>query len=357
MNQLQASIEINFKFLKYIKMQKILVTGGVGYIGSHTSVALIESGYEVVIVDDLSNTKIELLEGIKKITGVSPVFYEGDLKDATLVAKIFAEHKIDAIIHFAANKAVGESVEKPLKYYKNNFLSMVNLLEQAVDGKIPFVFSSSCTVYGNPDKLPVTEQTPVKPAASPYGNTKQVGEEIIVDTVNACKELKAIALRYFNPIGAHESAELGELPLGVPSNLVPYLLQVAAGERESLSVYGNDYNTPDGTCIRDYIHVVDIAEAHVIAVERLLKNKNKDRYEVFNLGTGQGNSVLELINTFEKVNDIKLNYKIVDRRSGDVEQIYADTTYANDELGWKTKLDLADMLRSAWKWQKKLSNL
>lgn len=338
-------------------MQKILVTGGVGYIGSHTSVALIESGYEVVIVDDLSNTKIELLEGIKKITGVSPVFYEGDLKDATLVAKIFAEHKIDAIIHFAANKAVGESVEKPLKYYKNNFLSMVNLLEQAVDGKIPFVFSSSCTVYGNPDKLPVTEQTPVKPAASPYGNTKQVGEEIIVDTVNACKELKAIALRYFNPIGAHESAELGELPLGVPSNLVPYLLQVAAGERESLSVYGNDYNTPDGTCIRDYIHVVDIAEAHVIAVERLLKNKNKDRYEVFNLGTGQGNSVLELINTFEKVNDIKLNYKIVDRRSGDVEQIYADTTYANDELGWKTKLDLADMLRSAWKWQKKLSNL
>ncbi len=338
-------------------MQKILVTGGVGYIGSHTSVALIESGYEVVIVDDLSNTKIELLEGVKKITGVSPVFYEGDLKDATLVAKIFAEHKIDAIIHFAANKSVGESVEKPLKYYKNNFLSMVNLLEQAVDGKIPFVFSSSCTVYGNPDKLPVTEQTPVKPAASPYGNTKQVGEEIIVDTVNACKELKAIALRYFNPIGAHESAELGELPLGVPSNLVPYLLQVAAGERESLSVYGSDYNTPDGTCIRDYIHVVDIAEAHVIAVERLLKDKNKDRYEVFNLGTGQGNSVLELINTFEKVNDIKLNYKIVDRRSGDVEQIYADTTYANDELGWKTKLDLADMLRSAWKWQKKLSNL
>lgn len=338
-------------------MSSILVTGGAGYIGSHTAVALLESGHDVVIVDDLSNTKIELLEGVKKITGISPKFYRGDLKNAEFVSKVFGENSIDAIIHFAASKAVGESVENPLKYYKNNFLGLIHLLEFASKQHIPFVFSSSCTVYGTPDKLPVTEQTPIKPAQSPYGNTKQVGEEVIVDAVNASEGFAAIALRYFNPIGAHESSEIGELPLGVPSNLIPYLLQVAAGERESLSVFGNDYNTSDGTCVRDYIHVVDLAEAHVIAVARLLEKKNKTDYEVFNLGTGQGSSVLELIQSFEKVNNIKLNYKIVDRRSGDVEQIYADTNYANDELGWKSRLDLDDMLRSAWGWQKKLSKL
>jgi UDP-glucose 4-epimerase len=339
------------------EMSTILVTGGVGYIGSHTVVALIEAGHDVVIVDDLSNTKIELYEGLKKITGKAPKFYQGDLKDANLVNKIFSENEIAATIHFAANKAVGESVQNPLKYYKNNFLSMINVLECSVERNLPFVFSSSCTVYGNPDNHQVTEQTPVKPAASPYGNTKQVGEEIIFDTVKANPNFKSIALRYFNPIGAHASALIGELPIGVPSNLVPFLLQVAAGERESLSVFGDDYNTVDGTCVRDYIHVVDLAEAHVIAVSRLLENKNLERYEVFNLGTGQGNSVLELIKSFEKVNDIKLNYKIVGRRDGDVEQIFADTTYANDVLGWKTKLNLDDMLRSAWNWQKQLSNL
>ncbi|WP_258104303.1 UDP-glucose 4-epimerase GalE [Marinoscillum sp. MHG1-6] len=338
-------------------MKTVLVTGGVGYIGSHTSVALIESGYDIVIVDDLSNTRLDLLEGIKKITGKDPKFYEGDLKDEKLVAKIFNENQIDAIIHFAASKAVGESVTEPLKYYKNNFLSLVNLLEQAVSASIPLVFSSSCTVYGTPDLLPVTEQTPVKPAQSPYGNTKQVGEEIIVDTIAANPNFKAISLRYFNPIGAHESSHIGELPLGVPNNLVPYLLQVAAGERECLSVFGDDYNTPDGTCIRDYIHVVDLAEAHVVAVKRMLDGLSKEPYEVFNLGTGQGNSVLELIKVFEEVNGLKLNYKIVDRRAGDVEQIYADTTFANEELGWKSRFELPDMLRSAWNWQKNLSKL
>lgn len=338
-------------------MSKVLVTGGVGYIGSHTAVALIESGFEVVIVDDLSNTQIELLYGIEKITGTSPKFYKGDLKDSKLVDTIFEENKIDAIIHFAANKAVGESVNHPLKYYKNNFVTLIHLLEKATASKIPFVFSSSCTVYGTPDKLPVTEQTPIKAAASPYGNTKQVGEEIIEDTVKSLEGFNAIALRYFNPIGAHDSAEIGELPIGTPSNLVPFLLQVAAGERASLAVYGDDYNTPDGTCIRDYIHVVDLAEAHVIAVSRLINNKNKKSFEVFNLGTGQGSSVLELINSFEKVNEIKLNYRVVARREGDVEQIFADTSFANDELGWKSRFDLDDMLRSAWKWQKKLSNL
>ncbi len=338
-------------------MSTVLVTGGVGYIGSHTAVELINAGYNIVIVDDLSNTKIDLYEGIKEITGKSPKLYQGDLKDEALVKKIFNENKIDATIHFAASKAVGESVQKPLLYYKNNFLSLVNILEVSVEVDSPVVFSSSCTVYGNPDKLPVTEQTPVKPAASPYGNTKQVGEEIISDTVQANEGLSAIALRYFNPIGAHDSALIGELPLGVPSNLVPFLLQVAAGERESLSVYGDDYNTPDGTCIRDYIHVVDVAKAHVVAVRRLLEQKTKPRYEVFNLGTGQGNSVLELIHSFEKATGVKLNYKIVERRPGDVEQIYADTTFANDELGWKTELGLEEMLHSAWNWQKKLSEI
>lgn len=336
-------------------MGKILVTGGVGYIGSHTVVELIAEGFEVVIVDDLSNTQIALLEGIRKISGADPKFYQYDLKDEKKVKQIFSENEISAIIHFAAHKAVGESVEQPIRYYKNNFLSMFNLLEEATSRNIPMVFSSSCTVYGNPDNLPVTEDTPVKPAVSPYGNTKQVGEEILRDTVHAYPNFKAISLRYFNPIGAHESALIGELPLGVPGNLVPFLLQVAAGIRPSLAVFGNDYDTPDGTCIRDYIHVVDVAKAHIVAVRRLLENKSLGNYEVFNLGTGTGSSVLELINTFERVTGLKLNYKIVGRRPGDVEKIYADTTYANEVLGWKTQLDLSDMLRSAWKWQQTLA--
>lgn len=335
-------------------MGKILVTGGVGYIGSHTVVELIEEGFDVVIVDDLSNTQIDLLEGVKRITGKTPTFYQADLKDEAKVKQIFFENDIKAVIHFAAHKAVGESVEKPVKYYKNNFLSMCNLLEECTQRNSPMVFSSSCTVYGNPDKLPVTEQTPIKPAVSPYGNTKQVGEEILKDTVYAHKGFKAISLRYFNPIGAHSSSLIGELPIGVPGNLVPYLLQVAAGIRESLAVFGNDYNTPDGTCIRDYIHVVDIAKAHIVAVRRLLDGKSLADYEVFNLGTGKGNSVLELITTFEKVTGIKVNYKIVGRRPGDVEKIYADTIYANEVLGWKTELNLEDMLLSAWNWQKTL---
>ncbi len=336
-------------------MGKILVTGGVGYIGSHTVVELIEEGFEVVIVDDLSNTQISLLEGVKRITGKTPTFYQADLKDEVKVKQIFFENDIKAVVHFAAHKAVGESVEKPVKYYKNNFLSMCNLLEECTHRNIPMVFSSSCTVYGNPDKLPVTEQTPIKPAVSPYGNTKQVGEEILKDAVFANKGFKAISLRYFNPIGAHSSSQIGELPIGVPGNLVPFLLQVAAGMRESLAVFGNDYNTPDGTCIRDYIHVVDIAKAHIVAVKRLLDGKSLADYEVFNLGTGKGNSVLELITTFEKVTGIKVNYKIVGRRAGDVEKIYADTAYANEVLGWKTELNLEDMLLSAWNWQKTLS--
>lgn len=338
-------------------MSTVLVTGGIGYIGSHTVVELINSGHDVVIVDDLSNTKIDLYEGIKKITKTAPRLYQGDLKDFALVEKVFDENAIDATIHFAANKAVGESVQNPLKYYRNNFLTLINVLEASVSRGLPMVFSSSCTVYGNPDKVQVTEQTPIKPAASPYGNTKQVGEEIIFDTVNSNEKFSAISLRYFNPIGAHDSALIGELPLGVPSNLVPFLLQVAAGERESLAVYGADYNTPDGTCIRDYIHVVDLAKAHVIAVNRFLQLKTKSRFEVFNLGTGTGNSVLELIEAFEKANGIKLNYKVASRRDGDVEQIYADTTFANQELGWKTELGLEEMLRSAWNWQKQLSNI
>lgn len=337
-------------------MRKVLVTGGAGFIGSHTVVELVNAGFETIIVDDLSNTEIELLEGIRKITGASPKFYQYDLKDETKVREIFSNNQIDAVIHFAAHKAVGESVENPVKYYKNNFLSMCNLLEECTSRSIPMVFSSSCTVYGNPDSLPVTEETPVKPAISPYGNTKQVGEEILRDTVHASPGFRAISLRYFNPIGAHESALIGELPIGVPGNLVPYLLQVVAGKREMLSVFGDDYDTPDGTCIRDYIHVVDLAKAHTIAVKRLLENKTVTNYEVFNLGTGQGSSVLDLINTFEKVNRLKVNYKIVGRRPGDVEKIYADTSHANKVLGWKTELDLGDMLKSAWKWQQHLDS-
>ncbi|MBV6644632.1 MAG: UDP-glucose 4-epimerase GalE [Cyclobacteriaceae bacterium] len=334
-------------------MSKVLVTGGTGYIGSHTVVELQASGYEVIIADDLSNSKKEVLQGIEKISGILPTFYEIDICNKPAVEALFDQHQIDAIVHFAASKAVGESVEKPLLYYKNNLISLVNLLEIAHGRNASLVFSSSCTVYGEPDKLPVTERSPIKPAISPYGNTKQIGEEIIRDVVEAT-QIQAISLRYFNPIGAHDSVAIGEYPQGVPNNLVPYLMQVAAGEREQLSVFGDDYSTPDGTCIRDYIHVVDLAKAHVIAVDRLLQSKNDKPYEVFNLGTGKGYSVLELIKTFEQVTGVKLNYAIVDRRAGDIEKVYADTTFANDVLGWKAGKELDEMLLSSWKWQQSL---
>jgi len=314
-------------------MNKILVTGGTGYIGSHTAVELINEGFEVVIVDNLSNSKMEALDGIEKITGVRPAFERIDLRSKRETGKVIKKYDIDAIIHFAAYKAVGESVMQPLRYYRNNLLSLINLLELMRQYAIPnMVFSSSCTVYGQPEKLPVTEDAPVQAATSPYGNTKQISEEIIRDTVAVTDHIKTIALRYFNPIGAHPSALIGELPVGVPGNLVPFITQTAIGIREQLSVFGNDYNTPDGSCIRDYIHVVDLAKAHVTAVRRLLENRNRAKFEMFNLGTGRGVSVLELVQTFEKVTGVKLNYKIVGRRPGDIEQVWADTTYANEEL-------------------------
>ena len=334
-------------------MSKILVTGGTGYIGSHTVVELINEGFEVIIVDNLSNSKKNVLNGIEKITGVRPFFKQIDLRSKRKMVSFLKKHPdIEAIIHFAAYKAVGESVAQPIKYYHNNILSLINLLSMMLDYSIPnIVFSSSCTVYGQPDKLPVTEDAPVKEASSPYGNTKQICEEIIRDSVAAFDNLKCIALRYFNPIGAHPSALIGELPVGVPNNLCPFVTQTAVGIREQLSVFGDDYNTPDGSCIRDYIHVVDLAKAHVAAVRRLLENKNKTKFETFNLGTGQGVSVLELIKVFEKVNDVKLNYKIVGRRAGDTEQVWADTALANRELGWKAKSTLEETLKSAWDWE------
>jgi UDP-glucose 4-epimerase len=336
--------------------KKVLITGGTGYIGSHTAVEFIEAGYDVLIVDNLSNSRIEVLDGIKEITGIKPTFENFDLADKQKTEDFFKKYpKIDAIIHFAAYKAVGESVEKPLEYYQNNLISLMNLLEMMDKyNTASFVFSSSCTVYGEPDELPVKESTPVKPAISPYGNTKQVAEEIIRDYMKVKSELKSIALRYFNPVGAHKSAAIGELPLGVPANLVPFITQTAIGIRKQLSVFGDDYNTPDGTAIRDYIHVVDLAKAHVVATERLLQNKNKSNYEIFNIGTGNGFSVLEVIKSFEKVSGQKLNYKIVERRAGDVEKVYADTTYANNELGWKAEKSLDEMMLSAWNWEKKL---
>ncbi|WP_370478737.1 UDP-glucose 4-epimerase GalE [Tamlana flava] len=334
-------------------MDKILVTGGLGFIGSHTVVELQNEGYEVVIIDDLSNSSIDVLDGITAITGKKPIFEKLDLKDKAGVEAFFAKHNdIKGVIHFAASKAVGESVKEPLLYYENNIGTLVYILKELK--KLPeasFIFSSSCTVYGQADELPITENAPVKQAESPYGNTKQIGEEIIKDTCKVTPILKAIALRYFNPVGAHESAKIGELPIGVPQNLVPFITQTAIGLREQLSVFGDDYPTPDGTCIRDYIHVVDLAKAHVVALERLLQNKNKANYETFNLGTGKGSSVLEVVQAFEKVSGEKLNYKIVGRREGDIISAYADTTKANEELGWKTKLTLDDAMRSAWKWE------
>jgi len=340
-----------------MSLQKVIVTGGMGYIGSHTIVELINAGYHPIIIDNLSNSDRSVLEGLEAITGVKVPFEEIDLSDSKSTTQIFSKHA-DAIgvIHFAALKAVGESVEQPIRYYKNNIGSLVNVLEAMANLKIEnFIFSSSCTVYGQPEKLPVTELSPTQPAISPYGNTKQVGEEIIKETCSTkSSELHTISLRYFNPIGAHASALIGELPLGIPNNLLPYITQTAIGIREQLSVFGSDYNTPDGTAIRDYIHVVDLAEAHVVALTRLIQKQNKSNYEVFNLGTGQGNSVLEVIQSFEKSTGEKVNYKIVDRRPGDVEAVYADTTYAREELGWATKRNLDEMTASAWAWEKKL---
>jgi UDP-glucose 4-epimerase len=333
---------------------KVLVTGGTGYIGSHTAVELINEGFEVVIVDNLSNSSIDMLNGVEKITGIRPAFEQFDLCDREKTRAFFAKYPdVKAIIHFAASKAVGESVEKPLLYYRNNLVSLMNLLENMPETAAKnLVFSSSCTVYGQPDVLPVTEAAPIKKANSPYGNTKQMSEEIIQDTIHATPGIKTIALRYFNPVGAHATALIGELPLGVPQNLVPFITQTAIGLRKQISVYGNDYDTPDGSCIRDYIHVVDLAKAHVVAIKRMLENKSKSAFEIFNLGTGNGVSVLEIIKTFEKVSGLKLNYQIVGRREGDIEKVWADTHFANEELGWKAQSTLEETLLSAWNWEK-----
>jgi len=338
---------------------KILVSGGLGYIGSHTVVALSEAGYEVVVVDNLSNTRIEVLDGIESIIGRRPAFYQLDLRNELQVVELFdKEPSIEGVIHFAASKAVGESVENPLLYYENNLSAFIYLLKQLADKpKAHLIFSSSCTVYGQADEMPITEDAPIKVAESPYGNTKQIGEEILKDTVKVSSGFSAIALRYFNPIGAHDSAKIGELPLGVPQNLVPFITQTAADIRKELAVFGNDYPTPDGTCIRDYIHVVDLAEAHVAALTRLVKGESISDYEVFNLGTGKGSSVLEVIESFEKVSGSKLPYRIADRREGDVIQAFADTEKANSILGWKSKYSLDDALASAWAWERKLRKL
>ncbi|MBN2639239.1 MAG: UDP-glucose 4-epimerase GalE [Bacteroidales bacterium] len=331
---------------------KILVTGGTGYIGSHTVVALQQQGFEVVIVDNLSNSQADIAYQIEKITGQQPLLEVFDLADREKTADFFKRHSdIKGVIHFAAFKAVGESVEKPVYYYRNNLVSLMNILESMQENNVQnIVFSSSCTVYGQPDELPVSEMAPIKKAESPYGNTKQISEEILQDFIKV-SNVHAIALRYFNPIGAHESALIGELPLGVPNNLVPFITQTAIGIREQLKVFGDDYPTPDGTPIRDYIHVVDLAKAHVVAVRRMIENKMKQNLEVFNLGTGKGYSVLEVIKAFEKVSGTKLNYKIVARREGDVTQVWADSSFSNDELGWKAEKGLDEMVASAWKWE------
>lgn len=336
--------------------KKILVTGGTGYIGSHTVVELQQAGYEVVIIDNLSNSSADVIEGITNITGKRPVFEKMDCEDLPSLRALFQKHgNIEGIIHFAASKAVGESVQKPLMYYRNNLVSLINLLELMPEfGVKGIVFSSSCTVYGEPDKNPIDENAPIKPATSPYGNTKQINEEIIRDFIHSGAPVKSIILRYFNPIGAHPSAQIGELPLGVPQNLVPYITQTGMGIREKLSVFGNDYNTPDGTCIRDYIDVVDLAKAHVVAVTRLFDNKSDEKIEYFNLGTGTGLSVLELIRVFEKVTEKPLNYQIVGRRDGDIEQIWANPERANNVLGWKADANIEDTMANAWKWQQHL---
>ena len=337
--------------------QVVLVTGGAGYIGSHTVVELQNNGYDVVIVDNFSNSQPSVVENIAKITGITPKFYNFDLSDEKACSDFFHQEHIDAIIHFAAYKYVGESVEQPLRYYKNNLYSTLNILTAMKEHNIKrLVFSSSCTVYGTPDVLPVVETTPVKPATCPYGNTKQIIEEILRDVCNEEQEYKVIALRYFNPIGAHPSALIGELPNGVPQNLIPYITQTAAGIREYLQVFGGDYNTPDGTCLRDYIHVVDLAKAHVSALNRMQDQSMEQNYEVFNIGTGKPSSVLDIIHAFEKVTGKALPYKIVSRRTGDVEKVWADTTKANQIMGWTAQLNLEEMLASAWHWDMKLKH-
>jgi UDP-glucose 4-epimerase len=338
--------------------EKILVTGGTGYIGSHTTVELIEEGFDVIIIDNLYNSEAEVVDRIEQITGVRPYLEVIDLCDQEKLNAIFRQYRdLKAVIHFAAYKAVGESVNKPLEYYRNNLLSLVNLLDAMRQFSVPdLVFSSSCTVYGQPEKLPVTENAPLQPATSPYGNTKQVGEAIIRDTTIADENIRAISLRYFNPIGAHPSALIGELPRGVPENLVPYITQTAYGLRDELKVFGDDYNTPDGSCIRDYLHVVDLAKAHVVAVKRLLEKRNKEDYEVFNLGTGIGVSVLDAIKSFERVSGVKLKYRITGRRAGDIEKIWADPSLANSELGWKTLSSLDEAMKTAWDWERSIRN-
>lgn len=336
-------------------MAKILVTGGVGYIGSHTVVELQQCGYEVVIVDNLSNSNIDVLKGIESITGVMPAFENVDCTDYVQLERVMKKYpELDAVIHFAASKAVGESVEKPLMYYRNNILSLINLLELMPIYKIKhLVFSSSCTVYGQPDVLPVTEDAPIKKAESPYGNTKQIAEEIIVDAIKATKSIQAVLLRYFNPIGAHPSGKIGEVPNGVPNNLMPYVTQTAAGVRDVLRIFGDDYATPDGTCIRDYIDVTDLAKAHVSALKYQLEEVKKKPVEVFNVGTGKGVSVMEIVSTFERVNKVKVPRQVVGRRNGDIEQVWADATRANAVLGWKTVMPLEETLRNAWRWEQK----
>ncbi len=337
-------------------MARILVTGGTGYIGSHTVVELINAGFDVLIVDNLSNSTSDSIDGIEKITGVRPPFEQIDCSDSEQMETALSKYPdICAVIHFAASKAVGESVEKPLLYYKNNLLSLITVLELMKKHEIRnIVFSSSCTVYGQPDVLPVSETAPIKPALSPYGNTKQINEEIIRDAAHADSNLKAILLRYFNPIGAHPSALIGELPNGVPQNLVPFITQTAAGIRKELRVFGNDYDTPDGSCIRDYINVVDLAKAHVVAVRRMLEDKSAEQVELFNLGTGRGLSVLELLNSFMKTTGVNVPYTIVGRREGDIEKVWANPEKANNVLGWKAEETVEDTLASAWRWQQHL---
>lgn len=338
--------------------QTILVTGGTGFIGSHTTVELQEAGYEVVIVDNLSNSKIEVLDGIEKITGIRPAFEQVDLRDKDATEAVFKKYpKIEGIIHFAASKAVGESVEKPLLYYRNNIVSLINLLELMPQyGVKGIIFSSSCTVYGQPtaENLPVTEQAPIQKALSPYGNTKQINEEIIADYIHSGANIKSIILRYFNPIGAHPTALIGELPNGVPMNLIPFVTQTAIGVRKQLKIFGNDYNTPDGTCIRDYIYVVDLAKAHVAAMARVLDNPESDAIEYFNIGTGRGLSTLEVVKGFEKATGVKVNWEYAPRREGDIEKVWGNVDKANKVLGWKADTPIEDVLASAWKWQEKL---
>lgn len=332
-------------------MGKILVTGGTGFIGSHTAVELINAGYEIILVDNFSNSNRRILTQLETILGQQPEFVELDLCDEAKVNEFAANHPdITGVIHFAAYKAVGESVQQPLKYYRNNFYSLINLIN-AFDSKIDLVFSSSCTVYGQPDQLPVTEDAPVKKAESPYGNTKQIAEEILTETCAVTPGLKVTSLRYFNPVGAHETALIGELPIGVPQNLIPFITQSAIGKRGPITVYGNDYNTPDGSAIRDYIHVVDLAKAHVAAIKRMESGQAESNYEVFNLGTGKGTSVLEIIGAFEKSTGTQLNYTIGARREGDIEQVWGDVTKSAEQLGWKAELDINQMMSSAWAWE------